>query len=86
MRLALEQDVQPIRYAFGAAAAIEELGNDDLSGSEQIRIILQKIWKSAPEKQAEADAVIQMAAAAYIQLKRWRSSGFPNLEEFFSNR
>jgi mannitol-1-phosphate 5-dehydrogenase len=75
MRLALTQDVQPRRYALGAAAALAVLHPALLDGDGTVDAILGSIWKAAVDEQR---AIIQAIEAAFGALRAWRDANLQN--------
>lgn len=83
IRLALQQGVQPRRYAFGAAAALSVLGRAILDTTSQVAL-LSTLWKDAAPEALESETVLTLIAQACHRLKAWRAADSPNLERFYS--
>lgn len=82
MRLALQQGVEPRRYALGAAAALAVLDSSILDSASP-SAILTRLWGDVPSSAKESEAVLGMIEDASQQLKAWRAAGFPDLEAFY---
>ncbi len=68
MRLALSQDIQPERFALGAAAALRRLGLPPDAAEDVVSARLHHIWRaSAPEPGAAAQVLA-------LVLRAWRGS------------
>ena len=85
LRLALHQHVQPSRYAFGAAAALAVLNRNSLEADIPLASQLDPLWKTASPDLQEKEKVLDLIEAGRNRLRRWRESGFQNLEELFSS-
>lgn len=83
MRVALRSGVRPLRYAFGAAAALAVLDRSMLGEKAPLTLRLSQLWsKSSPDEQ-EKGGILRLVEDGRNRLKRWRDSGFPNLEGLF---
>lgn len=82
MRLALREGIQPVRYAFGAAAALALLEPAVLEKNLSIRALLTQIWEKDSPDPAEADPVIRQIEAGVQRLSSWKQAGFPDLTRF----
>lgn len=83
MRLALEQGVEPQRYALGAAAALAQLEPIIMQDRTLIRSILDLLWSEAAPDQTEMDRIVALVEIAVERLQSWQAAGFPDLEHFF---
>jgi mannitol-1-phosphate/altronate dehydrogenase len=83
MRLALEQGIEPNRYALGAAAAIVQLESSLEEDPSRIGSTLDSLWSETPPDPAEKNRVVKLIQIAMKKLRSWRTAGFPNLEIFF---
>ena len=83
MRVALAQQVQPRRYALGAAAALAALDLTFLISPKPAAGWLQPVWQPADPEPAEVEAMLDLIEAGRGRLKRWLQSDFENLEGFF---
>lgn len=83
VRVALRAGITPPRYAFGAAAALAAIDRSTLEDGAAAATLLASIWKGAAAEEREREAVIRLVEEGRKRLKRWRESGFPNLELFF---
>jgi hypothetical protein len=80
MRLALQQGVVPHRYAFGTAAALATLEPSFLNTEISARELLTPIWGKELAETPVADKALQLIDKAKCRLRKWRDSGFPDLE------
>ena len=85
MRVALDQGIEPQRYAFGAAAALAVLDRSILEQSHPAQALLAPLWRGASPPRTEWVAVVGRIEAGLQQLRAWRDSGFSNLERFFGD-
>jgi len=81
MRVALQQNVAPRRYALGAAAALATLAPSFLEGTRPARELLEPLWENASAGSPEKTEVLALIEEGRKRLKRWRESGFRNLED-----
>jgi mannitol-1-phosphate 5-dehydrogenase len=84
MRLALGQGIEPIRYAFGATAALTRIEPAILDYSLPIGPILDTLWQEASPDRDEKARVTKLIETALVKFRSWRSAGYPNLELTFS--
>ena len=84
LRLALSQDVEPRRYALGAAAALAVLNPDYLGGKTLAAELLRPIWQPDQPSSAESEAVLDLIKDAAKLLRRWQDAKFPDLGAFFN--
>jgi len=84
LRVALEQGIKPSRFAFGAAAALAALDGNTLETDVAVANWLDPLWQSASPDKLEKDSVLRLIEEGRNQLRRWRASGFQNLEALFS--
>jgi mannitol-1-phosphate 5-dehydrogenase len=85
MRLAFREGVIPRRYAFGAASALATLDPSVLDAGSLLSAILDQIWNEASPDASEREAMLRLIEDARVQLKLWRSAGYPSLEEFITH-
>lgn len=83
MRLALTFDIQPLRYAFGAAAAVAFLDPSFLENTKSSQEILVSAWENEAPGIRDQKNIIHLVDKARGELKRWCDSGFPDLDKFF---
>ncbi len=76
MRMALTAAIAPVRYAWGAAAALDMLSVP----SEDTCRYLDELWSPLGPDQLEAATVQQWIVAAQPAVRAWMESGFPELE------
>jgi len=81
MRVALQQNVAPRRYALGAAAALAALTPSFLEGTKSAGELLAPLWENAAMGSQEKTEVLALIDDARPRLKHWRESGFQNLED-----
>jgi mannitol-1-phosphate 5-dehydrogenase len=85
MRVALGQGVEPRRFAFGAAAALATMDRSVLERDAPAEALLSPLWHEAATDEGEKAAVLGLIEEGRRRLRRWRDSGFPDLERFFRN-
>ena len=85
MRLALEQGIEPRRYAFGAAAALAVLDRSSLERTHPARTLLDPIWRGESPPRNERESVLGRIEAGLEQLRAWRDAGFGDLERIFGD-
>jgi mannitol-1-phosphate 5-dehydrogenase len=83
MRLALDQGIEPRRYAFGAAAALAVLDRSVLEPSCQAHSLLAPLWRAASPPPRETEAVMGWIETALQQLRGWCDAGFTDLDRIF---
>jgi mannitol-1-phosphate 5-dehydrogenase len=83
MRMALEQGIEPNRYALGAAAALAQLEPPLLENQTGIGNILGTLWNGASPDPEEKNRAVALVQVAMKKLRSWRMAGFPDLEIFF---
>ena len=79
MRVALQQNVVPRRYAVGAAAALATLEPAFLITDISARALLAPLWGNEAVKTKEAEDVLRLIGDARHRVKRWCDSGFQSL-------
>ena len=79
MRLALQQNVTPRRYAMGTAAALATLDSSFLENDKPAQDLLAPLWGHEEMATNEAKNIIGLIEEARIHLKSWRKSGFQEL-------
>jgi mannitol-1-phosphate 5-dehydrogenase len=80
MRLALQQNIRPQRYALGAAAALATLHPNILSSAPiDLSDLVRPLWQAAAPAAAEQTAVLELLADALGRLRQWQAAGCPNL-------
>jgi mannitol-1-phosphate 5-dehydrogenase len=82
VRVALQQGVNPVRYAMGTAAAVTALDKSTLDSNLPLQDVLDPLWHKASPNPAEREAVLRVVEEGRTRLKLWRDSGLPNLEAF----
>jgi mannitol-1-phosphate 5-dehydrogenase len=82
MRLALQQGIEPRRYALGAAAALVGL-EGNLPDCTSPSACLSRLWGDAASNAGEAEAVLNLIEKACQRLRAWQAAGFPDLEIFY---
>jgi hypothetical protein len=90
MRLALDQAIEPRRYAFGAAAALAMLDRSILEQAcqEQVRpahVMLDPLWRAESPPWDEREAVLGRIEAGLERLRAWRDAGYGDLERVFKD-
>jgi mannitol-1-phosphate 5-dehydrogenase len=85
MRLALDQGIEPRRYAFGAAAALAVLDRSTLEQSGSAHTLLAPLWRAASPPRTETEAVMDRIETGLRQLRAWRDAGFTDLECLFGD-
>jgi mannitol-1-phosphate 5-dehydrogenase len=79
MRLALENDIEPRRYALGAAAALVTLDPQLLDGHGAVEAVLRSLWNDAPD---DDQAITGRITSGLEALRAWVGAGFePRLLE-----
>ena len=76
MRLALENGVDPRRYALGAAAALATLDPLILTGDVEVESILRPLWNGAKQ---DDEAILVSVGNARDALKAWHRAGLSDL-------
>ena len=84
IRLAFKHGVEPKRYAFGAAAALAFLNRSMIDDQSLIENLLKDIWKESSPDAKEAEKVFCLVKEAMTNLKKWKDSHFPNLDNFLT--
>jgi mannitol-1-phosphate 5-dehydrogenase len=79
LRVALQQNVVPRRYALGTAAALATLDPSFLKTDMPARDLLAPIWGHEAVETKEAQQVLRLIEEAKPRLKRWSDSGFQAL-------
>ena len=82
VRLALQQGLNPVRYAMGTAAAVTALDKSALDSDLPLQELLDPLWHKASPNPAEREAVLRAVEAGRTRLRLWRHDGFSNLEAF----
>jgi len=83
LRVALEQGINPTRFAFGAAAALAALDRNTLETDVPIAQWLDPLWQMSSPDKLEKELVIASIEEGRKRLRNWRASGFQNLEAMF---
>jgi mannitol-1-phosphate 5-dehydrogenase len=83
LRVALEQGINPSRFAFGAAAALAALDRNTLETDVPIAQWLDPLWQMSSPDKLEKELVIASIEEGRKRLRNWRASGFQNLEAMF---
>jgi mannitol-1-phosphate 5-dehydrogenase len=79
IRVALRHDIEPWRYAVGAAAALATLDSAILDGNVDIEPLLSAYWRGASPETGEQEDVLGLVKAGQRRLIRWRESDFQDL-------
>jgi mannitol-1-phosphate 5-dehydrogenase len=86
MRVALAQNIDPKRYALGAAAAVGRLAPQAFEQPDTpLNGILQPLWEAARPAASEQQHVLASIAAARTRLLAWRTAGCPDPDVFFKD-
>jgi mannitol-1-phosphate 5-dehydrogenase len=85
MRVALDQGVEPQRYAFGAAAALVALDRSILEQARPAEALLAPLWRAASPSQGERGAVLDRIERGLQQLRAWLARRDGELEHHFGN-
>jgi mannitol-1-phosphate 5-dehydrogenase len=86
MRMALQQGLNPKRYAMGTAAALTVVNKTVLDSGVPLEKFLDPLWQPASPDPNERRAVLEAIGAGAMRLRIWRDSGFPDLERFVEQR
>jgi mannitol-1-phosphate 5-dehydrogenase len=84
LRVALQQGIKPSRYAFGTAAALAVLDPNTLETSTPLATLLDPLWQASSPDTREKENVLELVEEGRERLKRWRASGFQDIESLFS--
>ena len=79
LRLALQQNVVPRRYALGAAAALATLDPAFLKADTPARALLAPLWGNEAVETKDAQQVLRLIEEAKHRLKQWCDSGFKEI-------
>jgi mannitol-1-phosphate 5-dehydrogenase len=79
MRLVLHQGIKPVRFALGAAAAVNMLDKNILKDEETLNTTLSKLWADASPDPSEKEVILSFIIEAGDLLQRWQNAGFSNL-------
>lgn len=82
VRVALQQGLNPVRYAMGTAAAVAALDKPALDSNGPLQELLDPLWQKASPNPDEREAVLRTVEEGRTRLRLWRDGGFPNLEAF----
>jgi len=75
MRLAMQEGIQPRRYALGAAAALSALVEETQGTAEGFpRGMLPQLWQRPQEESAEVERIETLIAGAWEYLKAFRGA------------
>lgn len=83
IRVALQAGVPPRRYALGAAAALASVDPSALEPGVPAATLLDPLWEPSSPPEEERRAVLELIEEGRQRLRRWRDSGFPDLESLF---
>lgn len=78
MRLALDNGLQPKRYALGAAAALAVLNRNQFS-----RNLLEELWQPSKPDPRQSALVIGLIEEGWKTLSKWNFINFPDLEAYY---
>jgi mannitol-1-phosphate 5-dehydrogenase len=84
LRVALQQGIQPRRFAFGIAAALAVLDRRTLETNIPAAAWLDPLWKTASPHEKEKETILGLIEEGRERLQKWYASGFQNLEGLFS--
>jgi mannitol-1-phosphate 5-dehydrogenase len=82
VRIALQQGLNPLRYAMGTAAAVTALDKSVLDSNVPLQKLLDPLWQKASPNPTERRAALSAVEQGRTRLRIWRDRGFPNLEAF----
>jgi mannitol-1-phosphate/altronate dehydrogenase len=82
VRIALQQGLDPKRYALGTAAAVTALDKSVLDSNVPLQDLLDPLWHKASPNPTEREAVLHAVEEGRTRLRLWRDAGFPDLEAF----
>jgi len=82
IRMATGQDVEPRRYAFGAAAALAHLDGSLTEDVARARRALETLWGDNAPPGAERQSVLDCVDEGIGRLRAWRDAGRPPLDKF----
>jgi len=85
MRLARAQDIEPRRYAIGAAAAFAALDGAFLEGEAPVATWSGPLWETAGRAPAEVERVVDLIEAGRRFLRQWCRSEFADPQELFAH-
>ena len=80
MRVGLRQGIKPWRYAVGAAAALATIDHSILEQDVPVGPLLSPLWQDASPQEGERESVLALVKAGQRRLRKWRDSGFQDLE------
>lgn len=83
IHVALSQGVEPLRYAFGAAAALAMLDSSILDQVFPARELLEPIWGDTSATEGEVDAVLERIEAGLHWIRTWLHTGSDDPERLF---
>ena len=86
MRVALGQGVQPVRYAFGAAAGLATMDRSILEKNSPVAKLVDPLWGDASPAARERESVLVLLEDARDRLRMWIDSGFPDPEGLFPHQ
>ena len=85
MRLALDQGIEPRRYAFGAAAALAVLDPSILEPSRPAHELLDPLWVAESPPRAEREAVLGRIEEALQRVRAWHEAGGGDLAHIYGD-
>jgi len=80
LRLALQQNVVPRRYALGTAAALAMLDPSFLKTDKPARGLLAPIWGNEAMETKDAKDILNLIEEAKLRLRAWCESGYRELQ------
>jgi mannitol-1-phosphate 5-dehydrogenase len=83
LRVALEQGIKALRYAFGTAAALAVLDRNTVETNTPLVTWLDPLWQTGSPDKQEEEKVLELIEEGRDRLRRWRDSRFQNLEDLF---
>ena len=81
MRVALEQNVTPRRFALGAAAAMGMLEPGIFESTRSASSLLEPLWGKTATGSQEGARILKLIEDGRRRLRRWRDSGFEDFDE-----
>jgi mannitol-1-phosphate/altronate dehydrogenase len=82
IRMALREGIAPRRYAFGAAATLDQ---SILNGDISAQALLAPLWKGTSPEEDAKEPVYNLVDDGLRKLRHWRTAAFPELEYYFRN-
>jgi len=83
MRLAVDHGVTPVRFALGAAAAVDHLNQQPRTKQQFLPDLLNERWRHDVHDSGEAEEMIRLIRDADQELKKLKDCPRGNLNNFF---